>query len=250
MKTKKRGMNRTPIEWVKNPDGTQGFSSNPIKGICKGGCSYCYAKRNYRRFKWDPKIRFDHKEAFRPFERKKPAGIFLCSTHELFGDWIPKYWRDVLLNLIKECPQHKFYMLTKHPENIPWPEMPDNVWLGVTITGQESDEEQLKLLEQLVSVRATLHFVSFEPLLGPITCEVLDMIESFDIVKWVIVGAQTKPIRLPELEWINEIIDCVWYGAMGSATLFMKNNLRKMAPAIKEFQEWELGDGMIQEFPK
>jgi len=29
-------MNRIPIEWVKNPDGTQGFSSNPIEGICKG----------------------------------------------------------------------------------------------------------------------------------------------------------------------------------------------------------------------
>ncbi|GAI92168.1 unnamed protein product, partial [marine sediment metagenome] len=135
-------------------------------------------------------------------------------------------------------------------QNIPWDEVPDNVWLGVTITGEETDEEQLKLLEQLVRVRATLHFVSFEPLLGPITCEVLDMIESFDIVRWVIVGVQTKPTKLPKLEWINEIIDCVWYESMGNVTLFMKNNLRKMAPAIKEFQEWELGDGMIQEFPK
>lgn len=128
--------------------------------------------------------------------------------------------------------------------------MPDNVWLGVTITGQESDEEQLRLLEQLVRVRATLHFVSFEPLLGPIASEVLDYIESEDIVQWVIVGAQTNPLKLPKLDWVNEIIDCVWYESMGRVTLFMKNNLRKMAPEIKEFQEWELGDGMIQEFPE
>lgn len=86
--------------------------------------------------------------------------------------------------------------------------------------------------------------------MGPITDEVLDYIESEDIVRWVIVGAQTKPTRLPELDWINEIIDCAWYGSMGRVSLFMKNNLRKMAPEIKEFQEWELGDGMIQEFPK
>lgn len=243
-------MNKTAIEWVKNPDGTQGFSSNPIKGLCKGACSYCYAKGYYKWLKLDPKIRFDHQEFSRVFERKKPAGIFLGSTHELFGDWIPPYWRYAIYELIQQRPQHRFYILTKHPENIPWDEMPDNVWLGVTITGQETDEEQLKLLEQLVSVRATLHFVSFEPLLGSIACEVLDMIECFDIVRWVIVGAQTNPLKLPEMEWVNEIIDCVWYGAMGSATLFMKNNLRKMAPAIKEFQEWELGNGMIQEMPK
>ena len=243
-------MNRTRIEWVKNPDGTQGFSSNPIKGICKGGCSYCYAKQSYRLHKWDPKIRFDQEEFHKLFKRKKPAGIFLCSTHELFGNWIPKYWRYLIYELIEQSPQHRFYILTKHPENIPWPEMPDNVWLGVTITGEQSDEDQLFLLEQLVRVKATLHFVSFEPLLGPIASEVLDYIESFDIVRWVIVGAQTQPIKLPELEWLNEIIDCVWYGAMDSVALFMKDNLCKMAPAIKEFQEWELGDGMIQEFPK
>ena len=151
---------------------------------------------------------------------------------------------------MEKCPQHRFYILTKRPENIPWVEMPDNVWLGVTITGQESDEEQLRLLEQLVRVRATRHFVSFEPLLGPIGSEILEYIVEGDIVDWVIVGAQTNPTRLPKLDWINEIIDCVWYESMDSVTLFMKNNLHKMAPAIKEFQEWELGDGMIQEFPK
>ncbi len=196
-------------------------------------------------------MRFDIRELWQFDQHKKPAGIFLCSTHELFGDWVPGFWRSSIFNAIRRLSQHRFYILTKHPENIPWPEMPDNVWLGVTITGEENDEEQLFLLEQLVRVKATLHFVSFEPLLGPIASEVLDYIESFDIVHWVIVGAQTNPLKLPKLDWINEIIDCVaWCEPVGSIALFMKNNLRKMAPAINEFQEWELGDGMIQEFPK
>ena len=43
-------MNRTQIEWVKNPDGTQGYTWNPItgclnhiNGMCKGGNFPCYA---------------------------------------------------------------------------------------------------------------------------------------------------------------------------------------------------------------
>ncbi len=37
-------MNRTPIDWVKNPDGTQGYTFNPITG-CLNGCEYCYARK-------------------------------------------------------------------------------------------------------------------------------------------------------------------------------------------------------------
>ena len=35
-------MNKTKIEWVKNPDGTQGYTFNPITG-CLNNCDYCYA---------------------------------------------------------------------------------------------------------------------------------------------------------------------------------------------------------------
>ena len=43
-------MNKTSIEWVKNPDGTQGYTWNPltgcinhVNGICNGGSFPCYA---------------------------------------------------------------------------------------------------------------------------------------------------------------------------------------------------------------
>jgi protein gp37 len=43
-------VNKTSIEWAKNPDGTQGFTWNPItgclnhnNGLCKGGGFPCYA---------------------------------------------------------------------------------------------------------------------------------------------------------------------------------------------------------------
>ena len=38
------GMNKTQIEWVRNPDGTQGYTWNPITG-CLNGCEYCYARK-------------------------------------------------------------------------------------------------------------------------------------------------------------------------------------------------------------
>ena len=37
-------MNKTKIETIKNPDGTQGYSWNPITG-CLNGCEYCYARK-------------------------------------------------------------------------------------------------------------------------------------------------------------------------------------------------------------
>lgn len=37
-------MNKTSIEWAKNPDGTQGYTWNPVTG-CLNGCEYCYARK-------------------------------------------------------------------------------------------------------------------------------------------------------------------------------------------------------------
>ena len=51
-------MQKTKIEWTD-------YTWNPIKGLCPVDCklpdgrSYCYAKRIYQRFKWNPKIGFE-----------------------------------------------------------------------------------------------------------------------------------------------------------------------------------------------
>ncbi len=241
-------MQPTNIEWTKSPDGSKGFSWNPIRGLCKINCSYCYAKGIYKRLKLNPTILFDVKEVHRPSQHKKPTGIFTCSTHELFGEWILESWQQMIFDEIEKSPQHRFYILTKRPGNIHMEEMPSNVWLGTTITGEENEEEQVNRLGRLMDVKASIHFVSFEPLLGPIAQEVLEHIAD-GWLDWVIVGAQTQPLKLPKIEWIDNLLHHTSY--CGKRTpLFVKNNLGKLIPAIKEYQTWATKDGLIQEFPE
>ena len=45
-------MSKTKIDWAD-------YSINPVKGICPVGCEYCYARKLYHRFKWNPEISFD-----------------------------------------------------------------------------------------------------------------------------------------------------------------------------------------------
>jgi protein gp37 len=64
-------MNKTKIEWVKNDDGTQGYTWNPVTG-CLHGCKYCYARKQANRFKgFDPRM---------GGEANLPEGNSICKT--------------------------------------------------------------------------------------------------------------------------------------------------------------------------
>ncbi|UCD07831.1 MAG: DUF5131 family protein [Candidatus Aenigmatarchaeota archaeon] len=217
-------MSKTKIEWVKNPDGSQGHSWNPIQGLCPVGCWYCYARRIYQRFHLNPML--NHIWIKPPV---KPCGVFVCSTMELFHPDIPKEWRDLVFKDIEERPNHRFYILTKLPQNIDRP-MPDNVWLGVSITG--NDKQWYKGFD-LYLTQAKTKFISFEPLLKPI--EIIDELFNFD---WIIVGRLTGHGKKyqPERAWIQEIVDeCKAH----NIPVFLKDNLKEI---------W--GNPLIQEMPK
>ncbi len=226
-------MQKTKIEWVKNPDGSQGQSWNPIKGLCPVGCWYCYSKRIYDRFEWTQEgigeIGYVAEyELDQPIKRKKPTGIFVCSTYELFHS-PDKFTRDEIFKIIERCPQHRFYILTKFPQNIDRP-IPHNVWLGVTITG---DEDQWSKAFDLYRRNPKIRFISFEPLFQSI-----EIIEELWLFDWIIVGRLTGygNKKQPERAWIKEIVfEC----EASQTPVFLKNNLKKI---------W--GESLIQEFPK
>ena len=217
-------MQPTRIEWVRNPDGSQGYNWNPVKGVCPMDCktsdgkSYCYARKIYKRFKWPEELQFSRHMLYwqTPAILKKSSGIFLCSTIELFHERIPKSWRDEIFRRINLFPQHRFYILTKLPQNIDRP-MPPNVWLGITLEGPQNILLKMHhFYRNLNMTPMVINFISFEPLLREI--------QFIPIVDWVIVGRLTGHGHKydPKKEWIEHMIK----QAQAMRTpIFLKNNL-------------------------
>ncbi len=200
-------MNKTGIDWCLNPDGTPGYTWNPITGclnhtdgMCKGGNFPCYAYRlattrlkerylandNFASFphiKSDVKARLDSELKQEPFwprfwedklfqpmkARKTPKGIFVCDMSDLFGIGVPEQWTDHVITTIKCCPHHRFYLLTKQPQNlVKFSPFPGNVYLGVTVCNQEMFDTAVYYLKM---VEAKVKFLSMEPLLDRISVD-------------------------------------------------------------------------------
>ena len=219
-------MNRTKIEWVRNPDGTQGYTVNPVKGKCPMGCEYCYmwGKRGIgMRFHFDPTIRYDPRAWLGIGGLRKPSRIFVGSTIELFYDSLSPIYLKWILDVPLEFPQHTFIFLTKCPQNLPidWPE---NCWVGVTAT----DERMLaNALQSLGAIKTTIKFISLEPLLRWNTPFDYLVWESlwWAHINWLIIGAQTNPYKPPQIEWLREIVEAA---NKAGIPVFLKDNLRPL----------------------
>jgi len=258
-------MNKTSIEWVKNPGGSQGYTWNPItgclnhvNGLCKGGGFPCYAYKLangrlkqrylanhnvaapllsgrhidmaladpfYPRF-WEERL-CDPTSCLKDelnYYWQKPKGIFVCDMGELFGDWIPQKWQEDIFGVIRACRQlnHRFYLLTKQPQNlIKWSPFPENCWVGVTATNENM---AFRGLSQFLQIAAPVKYLSLEPLLG---C--MPQLTSYCLIQagvsWLIIGAQTKPYKPPEIAWVREIVEAADKAGIPA---FLKDNLRPL----------------------
>jgi len=223
----------TKIEWVRNEDGSPGYSWNPIKGLCPMACFYCYARSIYRRFKLDPTPRLDESELRSPvYWADEGKRIFVCSTFELFHP-VADAWRDRIFDVIKSRPDLTFIVLTKMPERIDRP-MPPNVWLGASVTGAAD----LRRIDMLRRRAAYVRFVSFEPLLDTLNGAYFER-DFLALIDWIIIGRLTghghKHDPSPDL------VDMIGTAAaVNNIPVFLKNNLADIAPGFK----------IIQEFPR
>ncbi len=233
-------MQKSRIEWTD-------YSLNPIKGLCPVDCKdaqgkpYCYARRMYKRFKWNPEIRFE--DVFNLSQN--PARFFVGSTMELFGDWIKPEWMQSIFADVRYYPQHTFIFLTKQPQNlIKWSPFPENCWVGVTATDTYMAVKGLQCLDK---IQAKVKFISFEPLLSQ-TCMTTSSLSDID---WLVIGQQT-PISAktqPKIEYIQEIVEAA---DKAGIPVFLKNNLQTLFDSEhkdgggKRFGKFELR----QEFPK
>lgn len=266
-------MNRTKIEWVCNPDGTQGYTWSPITG-CLNSCSYCYARklaygRLHNRYLDEsgvlaPIYADDISSQVDPFYPRfwperlsdkglgmcesahKKRGIFVCNMGELFGDWIPYEWQRQIFEVIRANPWHRFYLLTKQPQNIAkFSPFPDNCWVGATAIGDFTSTSDA--IGYLHSVKAKVKYISFEPLLYKNVITNLAPTIKKAGIKWLIIGSQTKPYNPPKIEWVQEIVEAA---DKAGVPVFLKNNLLPLIGELTINDKWvwakNLGYGGLQ----
>jgi protein gp37 len=104
--------------------------------------------------------------------------VFCASLADVFDNEVPDAWRVDLFRLIEATPNLDWLLLTKRIGNVEkmldkagslmaevlvWPK--PNVWLGATICNQDEADRDLP---KLLTTPAAKHFLSMEPLLGPV----------------------------------------------------------------------------------
>lgn len=146
------------------------------------------------------------------------AGVVKRHRRRVFslslGDWldaeVPLEWLCDMLSVIEKCPNLDFLLLTKRPQNAlsriaaatDWPEsnvrLPPNVWFGFSAENQEAFDQRWKHAK---SIPAKQLFVSFEPLLGPVTLPA----EFMQRKPWPIYGGESgKGARPCNVDWIRQ----------------------------------------------
>lgn len=166
---------------------------NPAWGCSKvsPGCANCYAdtfstryghdvwgfekdgsRKSLRTFgdkHWDEPLKWDREARVAGVRRR----VFCASMADVFEDH--PQWPELrarLFRLILATPHLDWLLLTKRPENLErflpplWGDTGyPNAWLGTSVENQEYANRRIP---ELLKVPAAVHFLSLEPLLGPV----------------------------------------------------------------------------------
>lgn len=201
------------IEWTHH-------TFNPWIGCTKisAACDHCYAEAWDNRFsgnRWGPHAdRTRTKTWGSPIKWQKIAKaegqryrVFVASLADVFDNHrsILPAWRRELWALIRQCPDLDFLLLTKRPENIArflpddWDTGYHNVWLGCTVEDQKAADRA----KHLIKVPAVVHFLSMEPLIGPV-----DLSAVIHGLEWVITGGENGAnFRPVDPDWFRLLRD-------------------------------------------
>lgn len=240
------------IEWCDH-------TFNPWMGCAKvaAGCQHCYAETlmdtRYGKVQWGPngtrvktskanwaKVRKWNRDALATFGRK--ARVFCASLADVAEDrpeLIPM--RAELCDLIRECENLDFLLLTKRPENLTrlFPaDVLERCWNGTSVAEQKDADKNIPIL---LKVPSAVRFVSYEPAIagvdltkvgklgrgsdidalrgvttsygdkprGPTECAInVRMQRDSPRLDWVIVGGESGPNARPfKWEWAESLRD-------------------------------------------
>jgi protein gp37 len=214
------------------------------------GCAHCYAEtlmdHRLGRVRWgkgQARVRTSQATWAAPLRWNLHAAlradgyrprVFCASLADVFDPEVPDAWRDDLFDLIGQCRNLDWQILTKRPENIEayldgygrrkrvdcWfagsftsskytrkdsgISLP-HVWLGVSVENQKTADERIPILLQLPNIIwSAIRFVSAEP-----------MLESIFLpsgLHWVIAGGESGPKARPcSIIWLQQIVDRCWH---------------------------------------
>lgn len=192
------------IEWTEQ-------TWNPTVGCTKvsPGCKYCYAEVMARRLKAMGvnayrngfKLTMLPGRLLEPLKRSEPTVYFVNSMSDLFHEDIPDSYLERVFEVIRDCPQHTFQILTKRADRLPKyfanHDSPANAWIGVSVEDKKFGLPRIDLLRK---AKVGVRFLSIEPLL-----EDLGNIDLSNI-DWVIVGGESGTSARPmKRDWALNI---------------------------------------------
>lgn len=199
---------------------------NPWIGCTKvsPACDHCYAEawaKRYGRAEWGdhPRQRTSANTWRQPhkWNRETPgAFVFCASLADIFDNQVDPQWRADAFDVMRATPRLTYLLLTKRPGNIEKLAaaaggMPANALPGCTVVTQEEADRDLPKMQRP-------HFVSIEPMLGPIRlhqhfhCAGCPECHSLGCgnpsLKWVICGGESGPGARPiDPQWVRALRD-------------------------------------------
>lgn len=198
--------NNSQIEWTNS-------TWNVTTGCDKvsPGCKNCYAERlsarlrkmGVKKYSDGFKLKVHLKVMNYPLTLKQPKMIFVNSMSDLFHEGLSFIFIEKMFDVMQKANWHQYQILTKRSDRLRefskyYGKFPDNVWIGVSVESKFFK----KRINDLKNVEAKIHFLSLEPLLGPIG--ELDL----EDIEWVIAGGESGvEHRECKVEWIREIRD-------------------------------------------
>ena len=192
------------IEWTE-------ATWNPVTGCTQisPGCAHCYAKTFAERFRGVPGHPYEvgftptlrPKRLAQPLEWKRPRLIFVNSMSDLFHESVPDAYILQVFDVMRQAKWHTYQVLTKRSERLASLacrlDVPDNVWIGVSVENQRWTTR----INDLRRVEAAVRFLSCEPLLGPLDLDLRG-------IRWVIVGGESgHRARRMNPEWARSVRD-------------------------------------------
>jgi protein gp37 len=235
-------LQKTLIEWCVSPDGSAGWTWNPVTGCYGPGgskehpkhCPDCYARALVRVRGLDADARnfvptLHEGRLDGPRRRRKPTTFFVCSMADLWGEWVPSAWIRQVLQVALTTPRHRFIFLTKNPQRYrEFTPYAPNVWIGATV---RNEDEYAYNGRQLAAVQAPVRFVSAEPLLAPYS---VDTAWRW-VPDWLIVGdlnRRNRPTGTTQDEWVQRLTDSA---RARNVPVFHKDSLTGRGWRLRQF---------------